>query len=177
MGFEEPERVTSRSREVGEGRAPGGRLGRACYDVGRFSAAREKEDGYPACVPFHCQNVVRQDLRARGEGWGRVDVLAYIPPPLSLKADPNELGWLARTPQPWLPVLAAAQSAPVTTLPVMPREDELVEDIRHPGSVWSVTWLWVFSWIPSTMSISPPAGQLGPGVESGRRSDWGIIFI
>ena len=74
MGFEEPEWVTSRSREVGERCAPGGWLGRARYDVGRFGAAREKEDGYPACVPFHCRNVVRKTYaRARGES-GRTGV-------------------------------------------------------------------------------------------------------
>ncbi len=69
--------------------------------------------------------------------------LAYTPPPLSLKDAPNEFVWGERTPQPWLPVDAAAQTVPPTRVPEIPRALELEVARVHPGAVWIVAWLFV----------------------------------
>jgi hypothetical protein len=52
---------------------------------------------------------------------------------------------------------------PVVTEPV----NAVVSDpIWHPGPVCNVMLLFVKSLTPSTMSISPPFGQLGPSVQN-----------
>lgn len=81
-----------------------------------------------------------------------------------LNPAPNELFWTALTPQPWLEVSAAAQLVPPTTLPVIASAVLFDVGIEHPGFVWMVAWLFVYVLTPSTMSISPPAGQLGPAL-------------
>lgn len=65
-------------------------------------------------------------------------------------------------PQPALLLSAAAQFVPPVTVPVIPRVCEFEDGIVHPGFVWIVPWFCVFVLTPSTMSISPPAGQFGP---------------
>lgn len=68
---------------------------------------------------------------------------------MALKAAPNELVWLARTPQPWLPVCAAAQLVPPTTEPVIPSTVEFPLVNEQPGFVWIVAWLFVYVFTPT----------------------------
>ena len=81
---------------------------------------------------------------------------------MALKPSPNEFVSTERTPHPALSVSAAAQSCVLTSVPAMPSTSAFVEGSVQPGSVCSVTWLFVYVFTPSTMSISPPLGQLGP---------------
>jgi hypothetical protein len=68
--------------------------------------------------------------------------MAYIPPLLALNGGPNDVWSLDRMPQPASPNAPAPDSQSVpTTVPVIPRTLESLEDMVQPGEVWSVAWL------------------------------------
>lgn len=81
---------------------------------------------------------------------------------MALNPAPNEFVSTDRTPHPAFCVSAAAQSCVLTSVPAMPSASAFVEGSAQPGFVCSVTWLFVYVFTPSTMSISPPLGQFGP---------------